>query len=399
MQLVVDTNKLYLQRQAHLTKTMRAMGVSAILTPDPINILYATGSRNMTVWGMMSPSRFVLHCVDGPTILFEFNLGEHLSEGLPTLTEIRTSTGITAEKTTHHHANNQKFADEIVDILKTVQGQSSLQLAVEHVDFAFTDALRKNGVTLTDATPVFQNSRMIKQPLEIEVMRYAVAQVELATSGLEEAIRPGRTENEVWAEFHKGLIARNGEYVSTRLFQSGVRTFPYFQESSDAVMQAGDLVCFDTDALGVMNYAVDFSRTFLCGETPATDTQRNIYQIAVEQLEHNASNIKAGRSFEDFARLAYDVPARHRDYGYYVLAHGLGMAGEHPNVPRVDADGSFDFPGEIQENMVLCIESYIGDPETHQGVKLEDQFLVHANSVERLTTYPMCSALLGVTAA
>jgi hypothetical protein len=43
--------------------------------------------------------------------------------------------------------------------------------------------------------------------------------------------------------------------------------------------------------------------------------------------------------------------------------------------------------------MVLCIESYIGDPETHQGVKLEDQFLVHANSVERLTTYPMCPAL------
>jgi hypothetical protein len=47
----------------------------------------------------------------------------------------------------------------------------------------------------------------------------------------------------------------------------------------------------------------------------------------------------------------------------------------------------------------LCIESYIGDPETHQGVKLEDQFLVHANSVERLTKYPMCSALNGALTA
>jgi hypothetical protein len=46
--------------------------------------------------------------------------------------------------------------------------------------------------------------------------------------------------------------------------------------------------------------------------------------------------------------------------------------------------------------MVLCIESYIGDPESKQGVKLEDQFVVHANSVERLTTYPMCSALKGL---
>ena len=372
---------------------MRSMGVSAILTPDPINIMYSTGSRNMTVWGLMGPSRFVLHFVDGPTILFEFNLGEHLSEGLPTISEIRTSTGITAKKTPHYVANNARFADEIVDILRRVQGTEHLELAVELVDFTFTDELRARGVTLRDATPVFQYSRMIKQPLELEVMRYAVSQVELATAELERSIRPGATENEVWSEFHRGLIARDGEFVSTRLFQSGVRTFPYFQESSNATMQSGDLVCFDTDALGVMNYAVDFSRTFLCGDVDATDTQRRLYGIAREQLEHNAANLRAGRSFEDFARHAYDVPERHRDYGYYVLAHGLGMAGEHPNVPRVDPDGSYDFPGEIRENMVLCIESYVGDPDSHQGVKLEDQFLVHADSVERLTTYPFCAAL------
>lgn len=372
---------------------MRSMGVSAILTPDPINIMYSTGSRNMTVWGLMGPSRFVLHFVDGPTILFEFNLGEHLSEGLPTISEIRTSTGITAKKTPHYVANNARFADEIVDILRRVQGAEHLELAVELVDFTFTDELRARGVTLRDATPVFQYSRMIKQPLELEVMRYAVSQVELATAELERSIRPGATENEVWSEFHRGLIARDGEFVSTRLFQSGVRTFPYFQESSNATMQSGDLVCFDTDALGVMNYAVDFSRTFLCGDVDATDTQRRLYGIAREQLEHNAANLRAGRSFEDFARHAYDVPERHRDYGYYVLAHGLGMAGEHPNVPRVDPDGSYDFPGEIRENMVLCIESYVGDPDSHQGVKLEDQFLVHADSVERLTTYPFCAAL------
>ena len=391
--LAIDEHALYLQRQRHLTATMRSMGVSAILTPDPINIMYSTGSRNMTVWGLMGPSRFVLHFVDGPTILFEFNLGEHLSEGLPTISEIRTSTGITAKKTPHYVANNARFADEIVDILRRVQGAEHLELAVELVDFTFTDELRARGVTLRDATPVFQYSRMIKQPLELEVMRYAVSQVELATAELERSIRPGATENEVWSEFHRGLIARDGEFVSTRLFQSGVRTFPYFQESSNATMQSGDLVCFDTDALGVMNYAVDFSRTFLCGDVDATDTQRRLYGIAREQLEHNAANLRAGRSFEDFARHAYDVPERHRDYGYYVLAHGLGMAGEHPNVPRVDPDGSYDFPGEIRENMVLCIESYVGDPDSHQGVKLEDQFLVHADSVERLTTYPFCAAL------
>ena len=135
---------------------MKSMGVSAVLTPDPINIMYATGSRNMTVWGLMGPSRFLLHCADSPTILFEFNLGEHLSEGLPTITEIRTSTGITAKKTPHYVANNQKFAYEIVEILARVQGKDSMSLAVELVDFTFTDALRAHGVRLSDATPIFQ---------------------------------------------------------------------------------------------------------------------------------------------------------------------------------------------------------------------------------------------------
>jgi Xaa-Pro aminopeptidase len=234
---------------------------------------------------------------------------------------------------------------------------------------------------------------MIKQPLEIDVMRHAIAEVEQATAELVSAIRPGATENQVWAEFHRGLIARNGEYVSTRLFQSGVRTFPYFQESSDSVMEAGDLVCLDTDALGVMNYAVDFSRTFVCGDVEATEIQRTLFGIALEQLEHNAANLAAGLSFEEFARNAFAVPEQYRDYGYYVLAHGIGMCGEYPNVPRMAPDGTYNFPGQIQENMVLCIESYVGDPDSHQGVKLEDQYLIHANSVERLTNFPLDSRL------
>ena len=92
MGTVIDVAALQRQRHERLSSTMRAMNVSAVLTSDPINILYATGSRNMTVFGMMGPSRFLLHCVDGPTILFEFNLGEHLAAGIPTITEIRTST-------------------------------------------------------------------------------------------------------------------------------------------------------------------------------------------------------------------------------------------------------------------------------------------------------------------
>ncbi|MEY3111267.1 MAG: hypothetical protein RIT23_398, partial [Actinomycetota bacterium] len=37
--LNVDVNQLYRQRQDRLTSMMKSMGVSAVLTPDPINIM------------------------------------------------------------------------------------------------------------------------------------------------------------------------------------------------------------------------------------------------------------------------------------------------------------------------------------------------------------------------
>ncbi|MEZ5251416.1 MAG: hypothetical protein R2713_20045, partial [Ilumatobacteraceae bacterium] len=79
---------------------------------------------------------------------------------------------------------------------------------------------------------------------------------------------------------------------------------------------------------------------------------------------------------------------------YYQLAHGLGLAGGHPNVPRL-GDGPYELPGEIEAGMVLCVESYIGDPVSRQGVKLEDQFLVHADHVERMSTSPFDDRLSG----
>jgi len=391
---VVSSHELFMQRRDRLTSVMRELGVSAVLTADPVNVLYTTGSRNMTVHGMTGPDRMALHFSDGPTVLYEWGGCEHLPVGLPTIDEVRVTPGLSAKKTQLWRENVEAFADEMAGDCRRHLGDDSMALAVERLDFPVTDALRARGIRLLDATGIFQLAGMIKQPLEIEVMRHAVQRVEDATRELEACIAPGATENEVWAEFHRGLIARDGEYVVARLLQSGVRTFPYFQESSDHVLAAGDLVCLDTDAIGYMNYGVDFSRTFLCGDGSPTPIQQKLYRIALEQLQHNAANLAAGTSFEDFARNAYPVPQAYRDHGYYQLAHGLGLLGGHPNIPRI-GEGVYPLAGEIEPGMVLCVESYVGDPVSGQGVKLEDQFLIHSMAVEALSTYHFDARLLG----
>jgi Xaa-Pro aminopeptidase len=363
---------------------MRATSVPVVITADPIDIFYATGVRNMTVFSMMGASRFVAVFVDGPVIVWEFAGAEHLATDVTTVDEVRTAPGITAIAGSRYRSGIDEFAAEIAAVC-AVHGADIV--GVEGFDYEVTDALRANGLTLCSATEVFVESRRIKLSGEIEVMRDGIRRVTDAVAHMVEHLRAGATEIEVWSHFHQRLIAADGEYVSTRLVQAGERTFPYFQEAGPHPIAHGDLFCIDTDAIAYGGYGVDFSRCYSVGADPTAD-QRSIHGKALEQLEHNAELLGPGVSFSEFARSAWVVPARHAPWGYYCLAHGLGLCGEYPYVPLARAGDTYDFDGAFEPGMVICIESYIGDETLQQGVKLEDQYLITDTGTERLTTSP-----------
>ncbi len=379
-------------RQDRLRSVMRRQNIPVLLTADPINIFYGCGVRNMTVFGMMGPSRFLLLFAEGPSILYEFAGCEHLAAGVSTVDEVRVASGITPNSGRGYAEAANTFATKISQECIERLGVGA-SIGVERVDYSLTDPLRSAGLQLRDASVVFLHARLLKQPEELSVMREAVRLVELNLGALETSIEPGKSEVEIWAEFHRALIASEGEYVSTRLAQGGPNTFPYFQEAGSRRLENGDLFCIDTDAIGFGGYAVDLSRTFLCGDGEASDAQRSLYSRAYDQLQHNSSLLMPGRSFEDFARNAWTVPEQHKSHGYYCIVHGLGLCGEYPYVPHFVEGEIYDFPGEFEANMVVCCESYIGDPESGQGVKLEDQFLITETGVERLTNYPFDTSL------
>ena len=219
-------------------------------------------------------------------------------------------------------------------------------------------------------------------------MRSAMDVVTAALEGMRDQIEPRRSEVDVWTELHRGLIAGNGEYLSTRLAQAGNRTFPYFNESGGNPIRDGDLFCVDTDALGPGGYGVGFSRTFVCGDAAPTAVQRSIHAMALEQLQHNAALLAPGRSFESFARSAWAVPERFAPYGCYCLAHGLGLYGESPYIAvyETEAPGPYPLSGELEPGMVIRVESYIGDSASHQGVKLEDPYFITEAGAELMST-------------
>ncbi len=159
-------------------------------------------------------------------------------------------------------------------------------------------------------------------------------------------------------------------------------------------MATGELVALDTDVVGPYGYYADFSRTFFCGTGRPTGAQRDLYKLAYEQVQHNMALLRAGASFREVAERAWPIPERFLKNRYYVLAHGVGMTGEYPYIQHlVDFEQGYD--GVIEENMTLCVESYIGAEGGREGVKLEEQVLVTANGVERLSRYPFDDDLLG----
>ena len=266
---LVDVDELHQQRNRRLRDVMDVLGVSALLTPDPINVGYACGHRNMSVYGMMGPSRFVLVIAGGPTVLFEFAGCDHLSSHLTAVDEVRSASTITANSGTPYRASLERFAAEVAAEVRRHHADD-FRLAIEKVDFEFTDALRRHGLALLDGTALMLEARRVKQPAELAVMRIATARVEGAVAALESSLHDGMSENEAWAAFHGHLIANGGEYVVARLFQSGPNTFPYFRESGERRMRDGDLVCLDTDAVGYLGYA-----------TPSTSPARSCVATAM----------------------------------------------------------------------------------------------------------------------
>jgi len=88
----IDQKKLRGYRLERLRQELRKRDYGACLLSDPINIRYATGSRNMMLWTMHSPSRWAFVPAEGPVVLFEYDSSKHVNEGLETIAEIRLCT-------------------------------------------------------------------------------------------------------------------------------------------------------------------------------------------------------------------------------------------------------------------------------------------------------------------
>ncbi len=381
----INFDKLRSFRLDRVKSELKKNNLEACILFDPVNVRYALDTVNMSVYNMHNLTRYCFVPVSGPVILYEYFNCEILSKGLNLIDEIRPA--ITWDYFSNgDQASSQlkKWINEIEDLSKSFF--KSKKLAIDVINGPAVTALNKIGIDVVDAKLILEQARVIKSPEELKCMKAAIDVAEIGVSKMREELKAGMTEDELWSILHKTNIEHGGEWIECRILSSGERTNPWMQESSNKVIQQGEIVSFDTDMVGPYGYCADISRTFVEGHK-FNDEQKKLYKMANDQINHNARLIKDGVSFKEFTEKSWILPEEYYGNRYSCMVHGIGLCDEWPQI-KYPTDGG-QREGYFKKNMTITLESYIGKVGGREGVKLEQQFLVNKNNLELMSHHPL----------
>lgn len=387
-------------RWRRLTDALVQRDWGGILMFDPMNIRYATDTTNMQLWNAHNPFRAVLLCADGHMVIWEYKNSPFLVTFNPLVKEIRSGATFFYSCSGDRGAEDaQSFAAQVDEVMRAHAG-TNRRLGVDKIMLHGLRALERAGFEIMEGEEVTERTRAIKGSEEIAAMRCAHHACESAIAGMEAFTREnvpkgGVSEDDIWAELHKGNIRRGGEWIETRLLASGPRTNPWFQECGPRIVQPNEIVAFDTDLIGCYGICIDMSRTWWVGDGKPRQDMIDAMSHAMDHIRDHQARLKPGISIRELAHGGHQLAPEYWRQKYSCKLHGVGLCDEWPYVPYSDGwqDGAFEHV--IEEGMVLCTEALVSPEGGDFSIKIEDQVLITATGCENLTRYPFDPALVG----
>ena len=389
---MVDMAAMRAYRLARLQEEVQARDCTALLLLDPINMRYAAGIKAGQIFSMHFLSRCLVVPAEGQAVSIGWGAAadawrpETIGRATPMLPITYMEAG---------PRRDDRIASWAGDVAAAVREQGGDgRVALDVCDPATLDALRAKGLEVIAGEALVERATAIKSPEEIACMLHAVSVAETAMARMRRDLEPGMTENELFGILQQTNIAMGGEWIEYRLLAAGGHTNPWGMEAGDRVIRAGELVAFDCGLVGPFGYSADVSRTFFCEPGTPSDAQKRLYQLACENIQRNLELIKAEVSFREVSEKGWMPPSEFVAHRYPVMMHGIGMGDEWPCIPwPVDweRDG---YDGVLEENMVICVESFIGSEHGGEGVKLEEQLVVTRDGYQLMSTFPFEERLL-----
>jgi Xaa-Pro aminopeptidase len=369
--------------------------LGGLLLFDPLNIRYATDSTNMQLWNTHNPFRAALICPDGYLVLWEYKNSPFLADHNPLVREVRSGASmfyfVNGDR---NEAAARKFAGHISEVMAAHSGGNT-RLAVDKIMVHGLRALEGAGFEVHEGEEVAEHARSIKGTDEILAMRCAMHACETGMAAMQDAARPGLSEDEIWAVLHAQNIKRGGEWIETRLLSTGPRTNPWFQECGPRILQNNEILAFDTDLIGSYGMCVDISRTWWVGDRSPRPDMVEAMQHAHEHIMQNMALLAPGVHMSELTFGGHQLDPKYDARKYSCRFHGVGLCDEWPMIAYSDAffESAYDY--ELQPGMVLCVEALVGEEDGDFCIKLEDQVLITEDGHENLTSYPYDVRLMG----
>ncbi len=395
-----DLARMREYRWRRLTEALVARDVGGLLMFDPLNIRYATDTTNMQLWNSHNPFRACLLCADGHMVVWEYKQAPFLVTFNPLVAELRHGASFFYNVCGDATASDARaFAGQVEEVMRAHAG-TNRRLAVDKIMVHGLRALERAGFEVLEGEVITERSRAIKGPDEILAMKAAHHACEAAIAEMEaftraEVPKGHVSEDDIWAELHKGNIRRGGEWIETRLLASGPRTNPWFQECGPRIVQNNEIVAFDTDLIGAYGICIDISRTWWVGDGRPTNAMISAMNHGLDHIRQNMAMLKPGVTIRELTHGGHQLDAQYWKQKYSCKMHGVGLCDEWPFVPYPDAwvEGAFEVA--LEPGMVLCVEALVSPEGGDFSVKLEEQVLITATGHENLTKYPFDPRLVG----
>jgi Xaa-Pro dipeptidase len=236
-----------------------------------------------------------------------------------------------------------------------------------------------------DATPLLVRARSIKTEQEIARMRIANEIATQAMHYVRRRLQPGHKESQVAAMWqghvHAEGTARDDVELALpfSLIWSG-KGIKTFTATSDLPVVEGEPVLFEIWVCAD-GYWADHTKNLVVGEL-----KPEYAELEQQLLEVYASACEGVSSHHSMADLDRTVREKLADMGYpgqptHPICHGIGARAHEPPYPHQAGSGEFE------ENMVLAIEPGVYWPGGG-GLRVEDNFVVRADRVEKLSAFP-----------
>lgn len=235
---------------------------------------------------------------------------------------------------------------------------------------------------IVDISPIVASMRRTKSQVEIEEIFKAVDCTMVAHEAVAQIIDQDKYEYNVQAaaEF---IFTDSGATASfPSIVASGINSTVLHYMANKSLLKKGDLVLVDIGA-DLNHYCGDLTRTYPVSGT-FNKRQLEVYKIVLETQEYLENIAKPGywlsnknqqeKSLNHLA-LKFLEKKGYAKYFTHGIGHFLGM----------DVHDVGDLTQPLQINDIITIEPGIYIPEEKLGIRIEDNYMVVADGVMRLS--------------